>query len=71
MKRIIKVLVVTALMVVLMATTVSQAFAAKKDKHPSWWGGPETCDGKCGYGPGVTGHGQDDEPDGPEGWPHQ
>lgn len=57
MKRIIKVLVVTALMVVLMATTVSPAFAEP------WWGGGPCYDKKgnkvpCGYGTdGATGWG--------------
>ena len=39
MKRIIKVLVVSALMVVLMATTVSPAFAVPKSSDDKWgWG---------------------------------
>ena len=36
MKRIIKVLVVSALMVVLMATTVSPAFASNHQKGDGW-----------------------------------
>jgi len=57
MKRIIKVLVVSALMVLVMATTVSPAFAE------AWWGtGPcKTKQGEkkpCGYGvDGATGWG--------------
>ena len=46
MKRIIKVLVVSALMVVLMATTVSPAFANHKD--PRWAGHyGHGADGEC------------------------
>ena len=37
MKRIIKVLVVSALMVVLMATTVSPAFAGPSQNGNAWW----------------------------------
>ena len=37
MKRIIMVLVVAALMVVLMATTVSPAFAAPCEDSSAWW----------------------------------
>jgi hypothetical protein len=37
MKRIIKVLVVSALMVVLMATTVSPAFAGPSPNGNAWW----------------------------------
>jgi hypothetical protein len=59
MKRIIKVLVVSALMLVLMATTVSLAFA-----EPWWGGGPcETKQGEqepCGYGTnGAEGWGRE------------
>ncbi len=62
MKRIIKVLVVSALMVVLMAITVSPAFAAPKDEGPpegegrgygptpekKWCGNEEKCDAVFG-----------------------
>ena len=65
MKRIIKALVVTALMVVLMATTVSPAFAASdhnKDGTPGyskWWQDDKT--GTDNETDGVDG-------DGAKGW---
>jgi hypothetical protein len=48
MKRIIKVLLVSALMVVLMATTVSPTFAAGK----GW--GVDGKNGGCEYGPSAS-----------------
>ena len=48
MKRIIKVLVVSALMVVLMTTTVSPAFAAGQ----GW--GQDGRNGGCEYGPSKS-----------------
>ena len=51
MKRIAKVLVVVALMVVLMATTVSPAFA--KHNEGEGWGVHKECHGKFGDVPGC------------------
>src|ERR671911_1264282 len=55
MKRIIKVLVVSALMVVLMATTVSPAFAKhhRDDGNGQGWGVDKYNSG-CEYGPSES-----------------
>jgi hypothetical protein len=74
MKRVIKVLVVSALMMVLMATTVSPAFASSHCKNG--WGGMDKCGSypwktnDDGDGPATYGFGGDDswKVDGPRGY---
>ena len=64
MRRIAKVLVATALMVVLMATAVSPAFAVVPEKHGTEKKPGETGIGwgqKCGAGT-PCGHGAEDSP---------
>ena len=55
MKRILKVLVVSALMVVLMATTVSPAFAGPSTDGNAWWKDKKT--GTAQETDGVNGDG--------------
>ena len=65
MKRIIKVLVVSALMMVLMATTVSPAFAVPKSSDDKWGYGDGTAQG---WGVKGTNGGCDEGPKKAQGW---